>query len=39
LGYGKAVEDVAIPDPLAFAGANQPSFDTCADQEFGKSLN
>jgi hypothetical protein len=31
--YGKAVEDVALPDALSFAGPDEATLDTCSDEE------
>jgi hypothetical protein len=35
----KAVEDMAIPDALAFARAYQATLNSSGDQEFGKGCN
>ena len=35
LGYRKAVKDMAFPDPLTFARADQPPLDTCGGEELG----
>ena len=35
----EAVEDVALPDPLAFAGADQPTFNSGGREKVGIALD